>query len=322
MERLWGKFKINFFPENKNKFKPNVLKPRVLFVLAVILILIKFLNFSWLAYYPSSENFAIVTSSKLVELTNSERVSAGLDPLKINQRLIQAAEKKALDMLNKDYFDHVSPIGTSPWFWFQNAGYKYVTAGENLARDFTDSVYLHDAWMNSSSHKSNILSDNYEEIGIAVVQGLIDGRQTILAVQFFGKTTQKTQEPLIVAKDNTKVKPLAKEIAVNVKGEEIDLLKGSGILKKIVKNQETIKEAIKEPSNLLNGFVSIIENSYFFILAALILVLVLTIFVNIRVQHPKLIFTTMIFIMLIFGILSFNGGEFLNRGIDVISFIL
>ena len=318
MERLWGKFKINFFPENRNKFKPNVLKPRVLFVLAVILILIKFLNFSWLAYYPSSENFAIVTSSKLVELTNSERVSAGLDPLKINQRLIQAAEKKALDMLNKDYFDHVSPIGTSPWFWFQNAGYKYVTAGENLARDFTDSVYLHDAWMNSSSHRSNILSDNYEEIGIAVVQGLIDGRQTILAVQFFGKTTQKTQEPLIVAKDNTKVEPLAKEIAVNVKGEETDLLKGSGILKKIVKNQETIKE----PEVLLNGFVSIIENSYFFILAALILVLVLTIFVNIRVQHPKLIFTTMIFIMLIFGILSFNGGEFLNRGIDVISFIL
>jgi len=322
MERLWGKFKINFFPENRNKFKPNVLKPRALFVLAVILILIKFLNFSWLAYYPSLENFAIVTSSKLVELANSERVSAGLDPLKINQRLIQAAEKKALDMLNKDYFDHVSPIGTSPWFWLQNAGYKYVAAGENLARDFTDSIYLHDAWMNSSSHRSNILSDNYEEIGIAVVQGLIDGRQTILAVQFFGKTTQKTQEPLIVVKDNIKVEPFAEEIVVSVKEEEIGLLKGSGILKKIVKNQETIKEAIKEPSNLLNGFVSAIENSYFFILAALILVLVLTIFVNIRVQHPKLILTTMIFIMLIFGILSFNGGEFLNKGIDVISFIL
>ncbi|MFH2014039.1 MAG: CAP domain-containing protein [Patescibacteria group bacterium] len=320
MEMFWKKFKINFFPENENGFKPRVLRPKILFILAIILLIVKFLNFSWFLYYPNLESFAVVTSSELVKLTNTERASLGLNPLEINERLVQAAEKKALDMLNKGYFDHISPSGVNPWFWLSKTGYGYVAAGENLARDFTDSYYLHEAWMNSSTHRSNILSNKYDEIGIAVVEGQLNGKKTILAVQFFGKPFEQKQavQPLIASNDNTMVVSKSfVEQEETILGEETDLLKGPDVFR-TRESIENTKEVIKESGVVLGAFVSLAEKSYYIILIILILILILTILINIRVQYPKLIFTVIIFILLIVGILIFNGNEFLNKGIQVI----
>jgi len=182
------RIKKAFIPHKENEFQPDILKPRSLFWLAVVLLLVKFLIFSWFFYLPLSSDFAVVTNSHLVELANQERVVLGLHPLKVNDKLVKAAQQKAQDMLNNNYFDHISPNGITPWYWLDKTGYNYIAAGENLAKDFTDSGILHNAWMNSSSHKENILNNKYREIGIAVVEGEINGKKTVLAVQFFGNT--------------------------------------------------------------------------------------------------------------------------------------
>lgn len=312
MKRIKEKAKKAFIPHNENEFLPSVLKPRTLFILAVVLLIIKFLIFSWFVYFPKTDQFAIITSSYLVELANQERVNSGLQPLKINQKLVQAAQQKANDMLNKNYFNHISPTGISPWYWLDVSGYKYAVAGENLAKDFTDGQPLHQAWMNSSSHKANILNNKYQEIGIAVIEGEINGKKTVLAVQFFGSSFAQTsiiptQEKLLVESD-TEIELTSFTEAVEVEGEETTLLRGP----------EIFEQTRNVLSIITNKSESFTQGFYFIILGLLVLVLLLTIFVNIRVQYPRAIFIALIFIVLIAAIALFNGQEFLNKGLEVL----
>ncbi|MFZ5559434.1 MAG: CAP domain-containing protein [Patescibacteria group bacterium] len=308
MKRIVAKTQKVFFPSNQNDYKPYILKPRNLFVLAIILLVIKFLLFSWFFYYPRTTQFAVVISSKLVELVNQERTAAGLEPLKINERLVQAAQQKAQDMVSHSYFAHTSPSGITPWYWFDKVGYDYIAAGENLAKDFTESTYLHQAWMNSPSHKNNILNKNYQEIGIAVVEGEINGKNTVLAVQMFGKlATKKIEKPEVK-------QPAPSQVAVSPQEQEV--------VSPSVESQKTGSLKTTLPDTFLNTINKksepIVKDIYFIIAGLLSLVLLLTIFVNIRVQYPRLIFTVLIFIILIIGIASFNGQEFLNKGIDIL----
>ena len=122
---------------------------------------------------------------EIIVLTNYKRAESGLPVLIENNRLDAAAEAKAFDMFANDYWAHFSPQGKTPWQFINAAGYKYTFAGENLARDFSDAPSVVEAWMNSPSHRSNLLDKNFREIGVAVEQGKLGGRQGILVVQMF-----------------------------------------------------------------------------------------------------------------------------------------
>lgn len=151
-----------------------------------------------------------ITAQKVLDQTNNERIKIGLEPLQYNSILADSARRKAEDMFKNDYWAHNSPQGKTPWTFFDAAGYKYSVAGENLAKDFYDTDSLVKAWMNSPTHKANIIHQRYQEIGIAVVNGTIGGIKTTLVVQHFGtplvavaKSTQKNttqSKPAIVIK--------------------------------------------------------------------------------------------------------------------------
>lgn len=127
-----------------------------------------------------------IIPSDVVSFANEARISVGLRALTPNSVLAQAAEYKARDMIEHDYFAHTSPTGVEPWFWFQKAGYQYKAAGENLAINYTDVREQHTAWMQSETHRANILGEQYQEIGVAVVSGIIDGKDSLITVEFFG----------------------------------------------------------------------------------------------------------------------------------------
>lgn len=157
-----------------------------------------------------------ITTQKVVELTNKERQKQGLAPLEYNSVLSISATKKAQDMFKSNYWAHVSPTGTTPWDFFKNEQYRYSVAGENLAKDFADTDTMIKAWMNSPTHRANILSDKYLQIGIGVVNGTLNGVKTTLVVQHFATplvipsiagdsdipTIQATEEVSILAEDN------------------------------------------------------------------------------------------------------------------------
>ncbi len=133
-----------------------------------------------------SPNVAAVVSAILVDLANGDRAASSIGTLTVNPVLVAAAQAKANDMAEKGYFAHISPDGVDPWHWFKEAGYKFAYAGENLAVDFSDSGDVNTAWMNSPTHRENLLNPKYTEIGIATAQGMYQGHLTTFVVQEFG----------------------------------------------------------------------------------------------------------------------------------------
>lgn len=162
----------------------------VLVILGVIYALFEFVNeksFSKTNQYVSSSQMSQINADELLKLTNGERQKKNLKPLSRSTKLDQAAELKLNDMVGKNYWDHVSPSGKSPWNFFSLVGYSYIYAGENLARDFYDVESLVNAWMNSKEHKENILSPNFTEVGFAVKKADFQGiKNTTLVVQELG----------------------------------------------------------------------------------------------------------------------------------------
>lgn len=193
-----------FLPHHSNNQKPRLLHPPTILIVAFILLAFQFsLHFlrqrnTGVLGYASS-----ISLDEVLRLTNERRKEAGLSPLKLDPVLSQAAKSKGEDMLNKDYWAHVSPDGVEPWKFFLDVGYKYRYAGENLARDFSNAASIVSAWMASPTHRDNILSPKYEDIGLAVVEGDLAGADTTIVVQFFGTKLSGISEVSPVAQSKT-----------------------------------------------------------------------------------------------------------------------
>lgn len=176
-----------FFPHESNNQKAKILHASSLLILSVFLLLFQLALNLTSKVFPQILGYAAqIAPGEVIRLTNEKRAAAGLAPLAENSILSQAAQAKGADMLNKGYWAHFAPDGTTPWSFFTNFGYRYRYAGENLARDFSSAAAAVDAWMASPTHRENILNEKYREIGIGVVEGKLAGVETTLIVQFFG----------------------------------------------------------------------------------------------------------------------------------------
>jgi hypothetical protein len=179
-----------FIPRWSNNQRSRILHPKGLSVIVGIFLLNHSLrllvaNIPGLVLGFSSS----ITIEQVIHETNQKRSEAGLTALTQNPKLKAAAFAKAQDMFSQDYWAHISPTGTQPWYFIRNQGYSYQSAGENLARDFSNSSDMMNAWMGSASHRENILNSKYQDIGIAVVDGTLQGVETRLVVQMFGTPT-------------------------------------------------------------------------------------------------------------------------------------
>ena len=180
-------FSLLFLPQEKNNHRALFLQPGFLGILIALYLLNQSFIRSFTIIKPGVLGYSSeITSKQIFDLTNEERQKNGLSPLYYNSILSESAAKKAQDMFANNYWAHNSPSGKTPWDFFKEAGYTYITAGENLAKDFYDNNSVIKAWMNSPTHKANILNEKYQEIGIGVVNGVLDGVKTTLVVQHFG----------------------------------------------------------------------------------------------------------------------------------------
>jgi len=136
--------------------------------------------------YPFQALASDITSSEIINLTNLEREKNNLPALLENKELAKAAENKAKDIIEKGYFAHKTPYGKQFYEWVEESGYYYLYAGENLAMDFSTSKGVVKAWLNSSTHRANIMNKNYKDIGVATMEGTWQDKKTIIVVQMFG----------------------------------------------------------------------------------------------------------------------------------------
>lgn len=125
----------------------------------------------------------------LLSGTNTQRANNGLGALGLNSKLNSSAQAKANDMVSKDYWAHNSPNGDEPWVFFDAAGYNYQKAGENLAYGFSTSNETIIGWMNSPSHRANILDTSYTEVGFGFANSpnFVGTGQETVVVAHYGK---------------------------------------------------------------------------------------------------------------------------------------
>jgi len=178
-----------FLPHKDTHKKAHLLSWEALLIYVLLFVLLQ-VSFSVLGNIAPGilGTSSSIQKQRIIELTNIERAKLGLALVSENQTLDRAAEAKAANMFAENYWAHFAPSGKSPWDFMIRAGYRFVFAGENLAKNFSNSDDVVVAWMNSPSHRENIINGKYRDIGIAVEDGVLSGQSTTLVVQMFGTT--------------------------------------------------------------------------------------------------------------------------------------
>lgn len=132
-------------------------------------------------------------------LTNAARAEEGLAGMSLDEALSEAAQSHAFDMLERDFYAHVTPEGRTPADRFQAAGGdRWAASGENIATCSGCAApagtarvrAFHTGWMQSPGHRANILSGGFDSFGF----GIAGEGDEIFAVQTFSGPGARSQD--------------------------------------------------------------------------------------------------------------------------------
>ena len=189
--RVHKRVKLAVVPHKANQFRPRAVgRYGIAIIVAFVLLAQGLYNGFTSGNILGTE--AQVTITGLLKATNNARVAQGESPLVINAQLAEAARLKVRNMFDEQYWAHTAPDGTTPWHWFGQAGYAYADAGENLAKNFTTSDSTVSAWLASPTHRANVLKTEYQDVGFAVMSGMLGDKPTTLIVALYGTPDQAT----------------------------------------------------------------------------------------------------------------------------------
>jgi uncharacterized protein YkwD len=169
----------------------------------------------------------VLNVEAIITLTNNARALNGLPPLRANLLLNTIAESRAKDMLEKQYFAHVSPTGQQASDIAQSVGYQYKIIAENIGNgDFYTNKKIVDGWMQSPGHRRNILSPEVEEIGAAVLKGRMNGMETYISVQIFGLQSPPVSQRTCVAPSESLLNDIERKKAeINSLNDQLNSIK-------------------------------------------------------------------------------------------------
>tara|TARA_B100000745_G_C20151817_1_gene394898 strand:+ start:2160 stop:3188 length:1029 start_codon:yes stop_codon:yes gene_type:complete len=304
-----------FIPSIENRYEPYILRTTAvlgMFVLVVLSFVI--VNIQTLLWTSSDWMLSSILPGVIVEATNTERSSVSIGIVTSNSTLSRAAQLKAEHMAKNGYFSHYSPDGISPWHWFQTVGYDFAYAGENLAVHFNDSSDVVRAWMNSPTHRANIMNDNFTEMGVGVAEGVFEGSDTVFVVQLFGAPAMVTAIPqsdvqtesVTLIKEKTPEKEavfanvpqvasaeeviVEEEIASNVSTQDGEIVYLGTLTASTPNTKVKVNDATSDSINTKLGWLtqpSVVLQMLYLVLGFFIIVsLLLAIFIEWRRQNP------------------------------------
>lgn len=188
-----------------------------LFVVVLLICLFQLSLTVFKAVKPGVLGFASqIAPERIIELTNQKRAASGAGSVQYNAALSEAARQKASHMFTFGCWSH-NCNNVTPWWFFKNAGYDYLYAGENLAKDFGDPDAIVNAWMDSPTHRDNLINGRYKDIGVAVVDGVLNGEETTIVVQLFGTPAG---EPKIATAQKATAPQVAKQPVVQGENQQ------------------------------------------------------------------------------------------------------
>lgn len=119
------------------------------------------------------------------QMMNEERQRRGLQPLSYSTGLARVAGRHACDMVQRNYFSHVSPNGSTPMRRAKAEGVCTRVTAENIAMGYSSADRAFRGWMDSRGHYENMMSSRVSEVGIAVVEpqpGQGGGRRWVMVL--------------------------------------------------------------------------------------------------------------------------------------------
>ena len=111
------------------------------------------------------------TKAEIFSAINRARAQQGLAPLTYNASLARAAQSHANDMVAKGYFSHTSQSGTTATQRVKSTGYATCLTAENNSKSYPSAAAAFEGWMNSTSHRKNILNKSIREVGVGHASG-------------------------------------------------------------------------------------------------------------------------------------------------------
>ena len=282
-----------------------LLGKKALIIYSILAILV-FLIFSPFGEIRISRLLARLSQELIIQEVNPVRKDQGFLDLEINEKLTQAAQLKAEDMIKRNYFSHTGPEGETPWTWLDQAGYNYAIAGENLAMDVNDPKVLVKAWLDSPAHAKNILNSHFADIGIGIAKGEINGRATIVVVMFLGREmniveeiTQK-KEPQVLGALTEEIRNISPEEPVIVEVFKQEEEPSQGLEQGLIISQAGREvDSNKTNFQLINKFPEMVRLILSILYSILIFLAVFIIILK-KERDPAIIFNSIILLGLIY----------------------
>ncbi len=189
MKRMQKRLHLLFMPHKHNHYRPHLIRRYGIIAILTAVIGVQ-VGYNFTQTGTILGDTTDITANGLLAATNTERAEHSQPPLVLNEQLSRAAQAKARDMLAQDYWSHNAPDGTEPWKWIDDEAYGYSEAGENLAKNFHTATTVTTAWMDSPSHRANVLNGAYRDVGFAIAHGDLGGEtDTTLVVAMYGAPT-------------------------------------------------------------------------------------------------------------------------------------
>jgi uncharacterized protein YkwD len=155
------------------------------------LLLASLLFMSFAAFGADSNE---ITPENVLRVMNEYRAQEMLPPLDLEKRLNMAAGDRMRHMEEEGFWSHTSPEGLSPFTWVKVRAYQFSKVGENLATGFETARVLVESWMESPGHRANIMSPDFEDVGISIIDGSTQGPATGKSiVVMFGRLQDTAQ---------------------------------------------------------------------------------------------------------------------------------
>ena len=245
---------------------------------------------------------------QIVALTNETRVENGLPALTVVAKLDTSAQYKADDMAEKGYFAHTENNKTVS-AWLKLAGYKYETAGENLAVGFSTAQDIVNAWKNSPTHYANLVDADFINLGVGLTGGVYNGQPTVFIAQHLASPISKVavvETPTTSAgrqnvasvrkakKEKITESVLSSTTTVSVLSAKVENIPPTAAPVMNLKAPTPIEKYIQAKSVLspVTNIFQVSKNIYLGAICFFVLALLLNIFIEIRKQHPHVIFQT------------------------------
>lgn len=307
LRKLYHRTKHFLVPHRGNKYRAGIFAKESIAVIAGILLLIEGISIVSTKVALDNTGFlASVLPAALQTLANADRASNGIASLEFDATLTEAAQAKADDMAAKGYFAHTSPDGRTLRDWLSAAGYEYSYAGENLAVDFTESADVESAWMNSPTHRANLLKAEYTHVGYGVARGMYEGREVMFVAQFFA-----------AKKGATSVRALAAAPAASPRTTEAEEVRVLGT-ETVAAEPEQYADADGEAVHLAERAAVVVTSPRTFATYAIIAItaviavlfsIAVLIHARIGLVHLEMIAGFIILVLLAAGLYVYNGNR-------------